>query len=66
MLTFLHGTPLWRQCSRVACSGAAQLADMHDVRGSLAVLALGGDVYALGGGQPSNYLDTIEVRGQMA
>jgi hypothetical protein len=35
---------------------------MHDARGSLAVLALHGKVYALGGGQPQVNLDSIEVR----
>lgn len=39
----------------------AQLADMKEARGSLAVVALQGRVYALGGGQPGVNLDSIEV-----
>ena len=38
------------------------MADMHETRGSLAVVALHGKVYALGGGKPQTNLDSIEVR----
>ncbi len=34
---------------------------MKEVRGSLAAAALGGKIYAIGGGQPSINLDSCEV-----
>lgn len=50
-------TSLFRRvCAR------AQMADMIETRGSLAVVALHGKVYALGGGKPGTNLDTIEAR----
>ena len=58
----MSGPVWWLASPDPGVHARAQMADMHETRGSLAVVALHGKVYALGGGHPKINLDSIEVR----